>query len=148
MYMTNIYLLSEYEKNVAIDKKVGLICEKKCKTYVDCYSESYNTKLTQYAVFEEYILGVLPPYEPVQVIEHMPKISFEEFVSFIASLLGLYFGFSVIMFTDFCLVAIKYIANHIFIYMLSKFVAKKNIIVINRTRRFDVERIEGYRDKI
>src|SRR5437868_12032835 len=40
---------------------------------------------------------------------HLPKISFEEFICFVRSLIGLYFGFSVITLSDICSKVTKFL---------------------------------------
>ena len=128
---TGEYLSHEW----ALDKKIGIECQNECQSNINCYKEDFDLKLRQYNIYSETLcLNILPPRLPDLVVQHMPKVSFEEFVSFIGSLIGLYFGFSIIMLSDVCSVAVKYVVHNISNnqYFRAKLFLLKNIVMINK----------------
>ena len=103
--MVDIYTDYYHNKTVKImDEKVAHDCMKECKSFIDCFTETFEVKTVRINYFsEKCYLNIGAPSHPDQVIQHSAKIIFEEFVSFIASLIGLYFGVSVIMLSEVCL---------------------------------------------
>ena len=133
LIMVNVFANRYKYKNRTFDKEIKIKCQKECKSMTNCYKEDFELKLIQYQYNSDTIwVKILPPTIPDQVIQHIPKISFEEFVIFIGSLIGLYFGFSIIMLSNVCSVAFKYVVQNISInqYLNTKLNSIKNINTI------------------
>ena len=112
-YMADIYEVFFGSENKTIDKEIGIKCAKECKSMTNCYQETYDVKFVKYHYSFKYVwIRILPPYYPDQIIRHSPKMIFEEFVCLIGSLIGLYFGFSLMMLFDVCLKIYSYFKNN------------------------------------
>ena len=87
-----------YMKDSTIDRKAGIFCRQKCKTRNECHMEYfvYSQVIHQYD-WSRFTIFVFPPFVPDMIYNESPKLIFEEFVSYVGSLVGLWFGFSVIM---------------------------------------------------
>ena len=87
---------SEYELFKWSDR-----CDRMCGRFTDCYKEYCLIKdgeiLTDY---NEYQIMIDFPTHPTTEISL--KMCFEEYLCLIASILSIWFGFSVIMLSDFC----------------------------------------------
>jgi len=70
-----------------------------------------------------YYIYILYPSYPSTVYEIYPKMYFEEYLCLISSVFSLWFGFSILMFTDFC----HQIANQMKIYFNNNFVNNMKI---------------------
>ena len=102
-------------EKLRMDKIIGDICRKQCHSFVDCYSESYELKIEKIMYMTDMNwISIQPPSTPDQVIQHSPKITFEEFICFVGSLIGLYFGSSVIMLSKVCSLVSQYFIKIVF----------------------------------
>ena len=132
LYIVDMFPVEFVNYYLILDKEVGIKCRKECKSMTSCYKEDFEIKLNKYQQISDVIwVSVWPPTIPDQVIQHMPQICVEEFVIYIGSLIGLYFGFSFIMLSDVCSVAVKYIVQNISNnqYLNTKFNSIKNITI-------------------
>jgi len=94
-------MLSMYdtlERYPYIDQNIGIKCKEICGSSTECKHEYYDLKLYKMAItwYGNYI-SIVVPDRPDLIYTHSPKILFEEFVSYIASYISLWFGFSVLM---------------------------------------------------
>jgi hypothetical protein len=95
------------ENNVTFKSFARKKCEKVCGTNPDCYEEYFE--------FEDYRIVYNNGFEIILNIQfqanllfkHSAKIEFEEFLCYIMSVIGLWFGFSLIMLNDFFLIIYK-----------------------------------------
>ena len=82
-------------------------CSQRCSLRTDCYKEHFIMSSTQdnsnlakqyhsFRIFFEF------PSHPTTIYEISLKICFEEYLCLIASIVSLWFGFSVLMFNNFC----------------------------------------------
>ena len=124
------------------DKSIGNICRKECGSFIDCVSESYEVNMDKLQFFSENTwMAIQPPTTPDQVIQHSPKIIFEEFISFIASLSGFYFGFSIVMLSDVTSLTLKYLFN--FIVIRKNYIFKTNNLHILSGNRSDIKKMRS-----
>ena len=95
------------------------VCISECTDRVDCIDYYYTIDKPVQSKFEKdvddfhdnytYFISITYPTEPTVIYEISLKMSFEEYLSLTASIISLWFGFSIIMFTDICQVPfIKY----------------------------------------
>ena len=116
--------------NVTIDNEVGLKCKQKCGTNSECFAEYYDYEVIHFDYYwPKFQFFVYSPKTPDLIYRHSPKMEFEEFVCFVGSLVGLWFGFSMIMISDVLLVGVKYLQD---VYRI-KFT--NNVVVIDSSVR-------------
>ena len=81
-------------------------CQKSCQWFVDCYKEYFIPELNVVTLpgqLDNVVqLQVEFPSVPPTVYEISQKMHFEEYLCLLSSILSLWFGFSIITFTDFC----------------------------------------------
>jgi len=107
-------------------------CNKICGSEIDCYNEFYS-----YDVIREPIntinyrwIHIRKPFYPKEVVQHWPKIRFEEYLCFVASIMSLWFGLSIMMLTNLCIYFVKYFVKVIHQYNSKFFFKKANIKII------------------
>jgi hypothetical protein len=132
-----------FKKNESLDLALGKKCRNSCGLNTDCYKEYFTFKANE--VIIEYGMNssilIYPPYLPSLIVTHSPKIQVEEFICFIASTVGLWFGFSVMMLSNVCSLVSK-----MFIKIVNKY--KTNISVNNNYWIKRLEMIENIDSKV
>ena len=84
--------------NMTFDFLFGSKCRLTCGTRTECYSEYYDLELkTCDFNLEENFLAIASPMVPDLYCTQSPQIRIEEFLTFIGSVVSLWFGFSIIM---------------------------------------------------
>ena len=150
-YKPSNRLLASLQHNVERDQfkdKVAKICREVCPSNIDCYREYFTIGKQEYNISYERInvhhFVVDIPELPELSVRHSPKVYFEEFVSFIGSLISLWFGFSIIMlsklflnFINFTIktFSVKFSQNNktnVKIHFHNKINHNTNVIKINR----------------
>ncbi len=95
-------------ENKSFNLIAGQKCLKHCGNENDClkeyYVQDYRRFLKDNISFD---IDVAPTQYPILIIKHSPKIQFEEFMCYIASITSVWFGFSVIMLSDICSLILK-----------------------------------------
>ena len=88
-------------------------CNQFCSQFTDCYKEYFivSAKDIEKKGNTFYITFELPSH-PTTIYEISLKMCFEEYLCLIASILSLWFGFSVLMFSDFCEEIFKRLYNN------------------------------------
>ena len=118
------------KKNKSLDKLIGNKCKEICDLGTECRKQVFEVKAIKFPTGDRgLIINIAPPTSPDLLTRHSPKLIFEEFVSFIGSLIGLYFGFSVMMLTDVCSLAVSYCFNRLQINSIY-FVQKSRVTFI------------------
>ena len=97
-------------------------CDSQCSGYTECYKEYYISKAEHHSLGiprpeENYHLEIYFPSHPTTIYEISLKMSFEEYLCLIASILSLWFGFSILDFPQNCHKIIK--------------ISKQKIIILN-----------------
>ncbi|XP_054162140.1 uncharacterized protein LOC128960094 [Oppia nitens] len=98
--IVNMYEL--FHENYTLDAVFGDHCRRECGTCIECCLAYYDVFQSEHNCedINEFIVVLSPPDLRTLIITHTPKLSFEEFVSLIGSLVSLWFGVSVIMLTN------------------------------------------------
>jgi len=112
------------ESNLSIDPtKYNILskgCNLVCASYQDCFKQYFHleeSKLKKKGDKKSNLKVLIdPPTLPNTLITHSPKIHVEEFLCYIASIISVWFGFSLIMLTDVCLLIIKNANNFFYKY--------------------------------
>ena len=104
----NITMVTNYSNvyNATIDNAFGEQCKTVCPLKTECYTEKYVISLVKNLWHNPWVFFVAPD-RPDLIYTHSPKILFEEFVSYIASYVSLWFGFSMIGFSNVIHICIK-----------------------------------------
>ena len=131
-------IFEPYKKFVVypeIDQAIGKSCMKECGTQTECDQEfySWNKVVTQYFWLKFSIL-IFAPSVPDIIYTQSPKLIFEEFVSYVGSLVGLWFGFSIIMLSDIMRLIIIKIRNGYHAHVKPTIFIQKNKII--QTKRY------------
>jgi hypothetical protein len=103
------FLMTE-ENNQTINSMLGEKCDKICGLEIDCLREyfTFEDQATPALLNKHLEIIVTPPSHPTLLITHSAKIEFEEFLCYVTSIIGLWFGFSVIMLFDVFKIIIKF----------------------------------------
>ncbi len=120
MFFTNNrdseFLMNRYNYYL-MDFELSNKCKKFCSESKNCLSEIFELSETKR---EEEKCGfrvtISPATNPSLKFKHSPKIQIEEFLYYIASIISLWFEFSILILSDVCLFVIKKvkkISNHI-----------------------------------
>jgi len=114
---------------MTLDLELSKTCDKFCGYFKDCYKEYFHLdeRRIKEDYLENYYICLICPTSSNTIIRHLPKIYLEEFLCFMASILSLWFGFSVIMLTDVCLLFIKNMNNLIFKLKANFIIVKLNV---------------------
>jgi len=126
-YMIDI--LSHINKNQSLDFLMGKNCSNACELGNDCFKQYFSFKeFKDLGAFNNnFCVSILRPDLPDLSFTHLPKVEFEEFICFAASIVSLWFGFSVFMLSDFCLLVINHF-NKIFKITKVQLFIVKNIL--------------------
>ena len=112
----------------SLDAIIGEKCRKSCNFGTECRKENFEIRIMPFPSPKDFFRVFFTiPEAPDMLIRHSPKLIFEEFVSFIGSLIGIYFGFSVMMLTDVCSLAVNYCSKT----KLVNYITRSNNKVIN-----------------
>ena len=129
--MVNMFNESNVEQR-EVENSVAKKCRQVCPLINDCYREYFTlTKYDQEIYRDQNYLIIDVPDLPEISIRHSPKIYFEEFISFIGSLISLWFGFSIIMLSK----VVSNLIKSISIFSISK---KTSMNIKYRTNNFNV----------
>jgi hypothetical protein len=109
----NIELLMMEEKNKTFNSLTGRECENVCGTNPDCYKEYFTFEDHRMHLKKCFEIMINPPFHANLLILHSPKIEFKELLCYIMGIIGLWFGFSFIMFNDFFLIIYKFTVGFI-----------------------------------
>ncbi len=140
-----IYLTEEFSEELMLDidslleknESLDLILQKKCIKFCglndDCFKQFFGfySEKEVYDLGDVFMVTVSPPDLPTLIFTHLPKIQVEEFICFIASIVSLWFGFSVMMLSDVCLVVFTNLNKIVYKY---KTRIKIFVTIINRSR--------------
>ena len=115
-------------------------CRKYCETRIDCLNEYYLTSLhmpkepgnftNSFQILVEF------PAHPKTIYEVNLKMTFEEYLCLMSSIFSLWFGFSILMFTDFCRLLFKKINN----YFQTIIFINRPIILFLPSKKFPINR--------
>ena len=121
-----------YENDWGFDHKIAVKCRDMCGLRMDCTSVYYRSEVVPATYdYNGLFLNALPP-EPTQLVyTHSPKIIFEEFVSYIASYVSLWFGFSFLMVSNAIYKSFVYLKNNLFVNLFVNYRQKVFKIKIN-----------------
>jgi len=127
-YMFDITIFEILKKNGSLNLMLGRSCRKFCGFSNDCFKQYFSFKTSIDQNFDQLnsILYIYPPDLPTLIFTHSPKIEIEEFICFIASIVSLWFGFSVMMLPNVCSLIFTS-----FINIINKHKTKVNISVTN-----------------
>jgi hypothetical protein len=136
-------LMTENNFTRNLDLKQNKECKNFCSFNNDCFTEYYvlKHKKEKYLGERDFKIFINRPFFLDLLIKHSPKIQIEEFLCFIASIIGLWFGFSIFMFTDIILLVMNFFIKKVNNYKINiSLKTKKSInrintnpITINRT---------------
>jgi len=97
--IVNIFQL--FQENPELDQTLAKHCKKLCGHRSDCNQEIFELKIKpRFITSDGFFIVFFPQNTPDIIYTHSPKILFEEFVSYIASYVSLWFGFSIIMLSN------------------------------------------------
>jgi hypothetical protein len=95
-----------YYENKTLDYEWNTKCQKVCGKNPECFKEYFIHSIKSY----EYQTGsndndicIYPPISPNTKYTQLLKVSIEQFLGLVASLISLWFGFSILMLSDVCL---------------------------------------------
>jgi hypothetical protein len=95
-------------ENRSFNLIAGQKCRKHCGNENDCLKEYYDQNYRRFIKDDNpFNIDVAPTQYPILIIKHTPKIQFEEFMCYVASITSVWFGFSVIMLSDICSLILK-----------------------------------------
>ena len=101
-----------FAMNKSLDATVGQLCKTECGTGSECFAEYYtmSSNPSEY-YWTRFQFFIFSPFTPDLIYRHSPKLIFEEYFSFIGSLIGLWFGFSIVMLSNVMTIAVNYFKN-------------------------------------
>ena len=112
-------------------------CSKKCAKYTDCFKEHFICESSPSKLgasnWKDFGIFINFPTHPTTIYEISLKMSFEEYLCLIASIVSLWFGFSILMFTQFCQILFNKIINKYKIVINNS--NNNNFILIGRPPR-------------
>ena len=93
-------------KQLKFDRNILEKCENFCGYNNDCYKEYFHYIEEREATYatNHMDIHVIPTTLPNTIITHLPKMGLQEFLCFIACIFSLWYGFSIMMLSDFCLI--------------------------------------------
>ena len=132
-----VEMFAIFGKNQSLDTIVGENCRQFCDTKNECFIQYFALKNYSFPYnMESFQVFIFTSDIPNLTYNHSPKVIFEEFISFIGSIVSLWFGFSIVMLSNIISIAFKY--SKILVEKHSKsetFVAninvKRNVHVLN-----------------
>jgi len=123
-YTNKYYNLSDLHfsktNNMMLDKQ----CNRKCGDRLECikYYYTYDKSKESAKNLDTYTVVFEFPSEPSVIYEISLKMSFEEYLSLTASIISLWFGFSILFFTKYCQnIFMKLNLNSIFMNIFNLF---------------------------
>jgi hypothetical protein len=129
-----IDLFFKFNNIYEIDKKLSENCRKFCGESNDCLTdvfESYQLNVPIAKSAEVFEIRVSPSTKPNLLLKHFPKIQMQEYICYIASIISLWFGFSITMLSDFCLFGIEEINKISNYFNNTVFISKNKTINYN-----------------
>ena len=100
---------SRMRENLTIDHEIGRKCKESCGTQSECHSEYFRFDQEHFEYHTKFFeIRLSIPLVPDLVYRHSPKMKFVEFCCFIASIISLWFGFSLIMVSDLFSIIMNY----------------------------------------
>jgi hypothetical protein len=99
-YMLNV--LEILLKNESLDLELGKLCRKFCGIKIDCFREYFSFTESRIEYDANSTIFIYPPNFPSLIFEHSPKMQLEQFICFIASIVNLWVGLSILMLLDVC----------------------------------------------
>jgi hypothetical protein len=133
-------LLMIEDFNLTIYSVFSERCKKLCGNNPECYKEYFYFEADRIYLGEGFEIWINIPSSADFLIKHSPEMQFEEFFCYIMSIVGLWFGFSIIMLTDICLTIFKFTVKIVNKYK-AKFLLISNNIILNDHRFFERTRI-------
>ena len=107
-----IDIYSNHLEYMQDDIEMGTKCKQQCGVYSECYSEIYELSIHPfYWDIDNFPFPIFPPRLPDLIYTHSASIETVEFLSFVFSIISLYFGFTVIMVPGLFLKVCKNIYN-------------------------------------
>ena len=115
-------------------------CRRICNLKTECIKQYFNTyptfrKLSWLGIeTDRFIITLEYPAQPTYMYEINLKMTFEEYLSLMSSIFSLWFGFSILMFTDFCRLLFKkfkFKFNNLFI-KFTQIQNNTNLIMANK----------------
>jgi hypothetical protein len=92
----------------SMDPELSDKCREFCGENNDCFGEVFElNEIRGGGKKGIFTLVFLLPTIPSLLFTHWPKIRFEEFLCFIGSIFSLWFGFSIVMLSDVCLLVVR-----------------------------------------
>jgi hypothetical protein len=97
---SNWYISNTHNRNLEFQSKKR--CEKVCGKSADCFKEYFlgTAKIASFLKDTGHNIYVFPPILPNTIFIQSAKMQIEEYLSFIASIISLWFGFSILMLSD------------------------------------------------
>jgi hypothetical protein len=126
-YMINV--IEILKKNESLDLALGKSCRNSCGINKDCYKEYFTIKA--YIDVNEFgpnsTVLRYQPHLPTLMSTHSPNIRVEKFICFIASIVSLWFGFSIMMLSN-----VFSLVSKMFIKVVNKYRYNNNTVVKNK----------------
>jgi hypothetical protein len=96
----------------SVDYELSDKCREFCGDSNDCFGEIFElSEIRAFGTKDNFEITITPPTIPSLTFTHWPKIRFEEFLCFIASIFSLWFGFSLVMLSNVYLLVVKRVKN-------------------------------------
>ena len=100
----NLHMVEIFEvfsHNQSLDTKIGDQCKEECHTKNECVIQYFWLKNHSFPYKQKsFQVLAFTSDEPDLSYDHSPKMVFEEFISFLGSIISLWFGFNVIRLSD------------------------------------------------
>ncbi len=96
----------------SMEFELSIKCRELCGESNDCFAENYElSEIRSDGKNGIFIIVISLPTIPTLEFTHWPKIYFEEFLCLIGRIFTLWFGFSLVMLSDVCLLVVKQVKN-------------------------------------
>ena len=118
IYNISSHLLHNNHYRSYLSFNITKECRNFCGYYNDCYKEHYkidyfDKRLSNVITSNLY---VMPSAEPITIITHSAKLSFQEYLCFVASIISLWFGYPIIILSDVFLLSYRKTNQYFYIY--------------------------------
>jgi len=128
----------------SMDSELSDKCREFCGENNDCFAEIFElNEIRGGGKKGSFTLVFLLPTIPNLLFTHWPKIRFEEFLCFIGSIFSLWFGFSIVMLSDVCLLVVRQVKKIINFRLNIILNNNNNNFVINNS--FEMNKISNRR---
>lgn len=97
----------EIDENASPEDIFGPDCEAKCSRKACETVEFRSMPIGAVGISNMTAFALSLPSEPDLLIAYQPKLSWQEFLAFLASILGLWFGFSLMSLTNFATASLE-----------------------------------------